>query len=63
LVGPKGRDHWEDLNSASSGYGPVASFCEYCNEPSSSLKKAGYFLKRWVTFSFPNNILHHGVFK
>jgi hypothetical protein len=24
-------------------------------------KKAGYFLTSWVTMSFSNNILHHGV--
>jgi hypothetical protein len=24
-------------------------------------KKAGYFLTSWVTISFSNNILHHGV--
>jgi hypothetical protein len=26
-------------------------------------KKAGYFLISWVTISFSNNILHHGVSK
>jgi hypothetical protein len=26
-----------------------------------SIKKAGYFLTSWVTISFSNNNLHHGV--
>jgi hypothetical protein len=26
-----------------------------------SIKKAGYFLTSWVTISFSNNVLHHGV--
>jgi hypothetical protein len=53
LGGPKVRYHWEDLgvgeritlrwvelNSAGSGYGPMAGFCEHGDEPSSSIKKA-----------------------
>jgi hypothetical protein len=39
----------------------VAGFCEHGNEPSGSIKEAGYFLTRWVTISFSNNTLHHGV--
>jgi hypothetical protein len=34
----------------------VAGFREHSDEPSGSIKKAGYFL-----ISFPNNILYHGV--
>jgi hypothetical protein len=30
------------MNSAGSGYGPVAGFCEHGNEPSGSIKKASY---------------------
>jgi hypothetical protein len=37
----------------------VVGFCEGGNEPSGSIKKAGYFLTSWVTISFPNNILRH----
>jgi hypothetical protein len=37
------RDQWRELDSAGSGYGPVAGFCEYGDEPSGSMKK-GYFL-------------------
>jgi hypothetical protein len=44
-AGPQGdKDRWGELNSASSGYGPMAGFCEHGNEPSGSIKKAGYFL-------------------
>jgi hypothetical protein len=32
-----------ELNSAGSGYGPMAGFCEHGEEPSGSIKKAGYF--------------------
>jgi hypothetical protein len=39
----------------------VAGFRDHGNEPSGSIKKAGYFLTSWVTISFSNNILHHGV--
>jgi len=39
----------------------MAGFCERGNEPSGSIKKAGFFLTSWVTISFSNNILHHGV--
>jgi hypothetical protein len=38
------RDQWSELDSAGSGYGPVAGFCEHGNEPSGSIKKAGYLL-------------------
>jgi hypothetical protein len=41
----------------------VAGVCEDGNEPSCSIKKAGYFLISWVTISFSSNILHHGVSK
>jgi hypothetical protein len=41
----------------------VADFCEDGNEPSGSIKKAGYFLISWVTIGFSNNVLHHGVIK
>jgi hypothetical protein len=54
-------NRWSELDSAGSGYGPVAGCCEHENEPSGSIKKAGYFLTNWVTISFSNNILHHGV--
>jgi hypothetical protein len=40
-----------------------AGFCENGNEPSGSIKKAGYFLTSRVTISFSNNVLHHGVRK
>jgi hypothetical protein len=39
----------------------VAGFCEYGNEPSGSIKKAGCYLTSWVTISFSKNILHHEV--
>jgi hypothetical protein len=39
----------------------VAGFCEHGNEPSASIKKAGFYLKTWVTISFSTNILRHGV--
>jgi hypothetical protein len=38
----------------------VAGLCEHGNEPSGSIKKAGYCLTSRVTISFSNNILHHG---
>jgi len=38
------RDRWSELDSAGSEQGPVADFCEYDNEPSVSIKKAGYSL-------------------
>jgi hypothetical protein len=38
------RDRWGDLDSTGSAYGIVAGFCENGNEPSESIKKAGYFL-------------------
>jgi hypothetical protein len=34
----------EVLDSAGSGLGPVAGFCEHGDEPSGSIKKAGYTL-------------------
>jgi hypothetical protein len=46
-------------DSAGSGQGPVAGFCEHDNESSGSIKKAGYFFTSWETISFSNNILHH----
>jgi hypothetical protein len=30
------------MDSAGSGWGPVVGFCEHSNEPSGSIKKAGY---------------------
>jgi hypothetical protein len=39
----------------------LAAFCEHGNEPSGSIKKAGYCLTSRVTISFLKNILHHGV--
>jgi hypothetical protein len=36
----------------------VAVFCEDGNEPSGSIKKAGYCLTSLVTISFSTNILH-----
>jgi len=41
----------------------VTGFCEHGNEPSDSIKKAGYCLTSCVTISFSNNILHHGISK
>jgi hypothetical protein len=38
------RDQWGKLDSAGSGYGPVVGVCEHGDEPSGSIKKAGYFL-------------------
>jgi hypothetical protein len=35
-----------ELDSAALGQGPVAGFCEHCDEPSGSIKKAGYSLTR-----------------
>jgi hypothetical protein len=32
-----------ELDSAGSGYGPVAGFCEHNDEPSGSIKKSEYF--------------------
>jgi hypothetical protein len=34
----------ERMDSGGSGQGPVAGFCEHGNEPSGSIKKAGYSL-------------------
>jgi len=48
-------DQWGEVDSAVSGYCPMAGFCEHGNEPSSSIKKkAGYCLT-----PFTKNILHH----
>jgi len=33
-------DRWGELDSAGSGWSPVASFCEHGNEPSGSVKEA-----------------------
>jgi len=49
------------LDSAGSGKGPVAGFCEHGDEPSGSINKAGYCSTSWVTMSFWKNILQHGV--
>jgi hypothetical protein len=38
----------------------VVSFCEHGNDPSVSIKKAGYFFDK-LCDSFSNNVLHHGV--
>jgi hypothetical protein len=38
------KDGWGELDSAGSGQGTVADFCEHRNEPSGSIKKAGYCL-------------------
>jgi hypothetical protein len=37
------RDRLGELDSAGSGDGPVTGFCEHGNEPSGSIKKAGFF--------------------
>jgi hypothetical protein len=34
-----GRDRWGELDSAGSGQGQVAGFCEHGNGPSDSIKK------------------------
>jgi hypothetical protein len=39
---------------------PVTCFCEHGNEPSSSIKKAGYCFTTWVTIGLAKNIPHHG---
>jgi hypothetical protein len=57
---PEGKSSWEDnikadlreigigslgkLDSAGSGKSPMANLCEHDNEPSGSIKKAGYSL-------------------
>jgi hypothetical protein len=40
----------------------VAGFCEHGDDPSGSIKKAGYFFDK-LSDSFSNNILHDGVSK
>jgi len=47
--------------SITQSQGPVAAFCEQGNEPSGSIKKAGYCLTSWATNSLLKNILHHWV--
>jgi hypothetical protein len=37
------RDRWGELDSAGSGYGPVAGLCEHGNEPSGSIRKQDIF--------------------
>jgi len=37
----------------------VAGFCEHGDEPSGSIKKAGYFLISLMTIRFSNNIILH----
>jgi hypothetical protein len=32
------------MDSAGSGHGPMAGFCEHSNEPLGSIKKGGYSL-------------------
>jgi hypothetical protein len=39
----------------------MAGFCEHGNEPSGSIKKAGYCLKGCVSNDFSKNVLHHGL--
>jgi hypothetical protein len=42
--GPYGdRARWNKLDSAGSGYDPVAGFCEHGNEPSGFIKKTECF--------------------
>jgi hypothetical protein len=41
--------------------GSVAGFCKHGNEPSISIKKAGYCLTSSVTISFSKTILHRGL--
>jgi hypothetical protein len=41
----------------------VADFYKHGDEPSGSIKKAGYFLIGRVAISFSNNNLHNGVSK
>jgi hypothetical protein len=38
------RRIWVELDSAGSGCGLVAGFCEHGDEPSVYVRKAGYFL-------------------
>jgi hypothetical protein len=51
-----GRTGFSWLRIGSSG-----GFCEHGNEPSGSIKEAGYCFISRMTVSFSNNILHHGV--
>jgi len=39
----------------------MSSFCEHGNEPSGSMKKAGYCLKSSVINDFSKDVLYHGV--
>jgi hypothetical protein len=40
------RYRWGELDSSGSGYDLVVGFCEDGDEPSASIKQAGYFLIR-----------------
>jgi hypothetical protein len=48
------------LDSAVSGYDPVAGFRGYGNRPSGVIK-AGHFLTSWATVEFLNKTLYLGV--
>jgi hypothetical protein len=39
----------------------MAGFCEHGNEPSGSIKKAGYFFDKLSDYELSNNVLHNGV--
>jgi hypothetical protein len=41
----------------------VIGFCEHGDEPSVSIKIAGYCLRGGVTISSSKNILHNGISK
>jgi hypothetical protein len=53
-----GRTGFRWLRIGSSG-----RICEHGNEPSGSIKEAGYFLISLVTISLSNNILHQEISK
>jgi hypothetical protein len=40
-----GINLWDEIDLAGSGEGPLVGFCEHGNEPSGSIKKAGYCLR------------------
>jgi hypothetical protein len=40
------RDRWGELDSAGSGSGPVAGFCEHGSEPSGSIRKQDIFFEK-----------------
>jgi hypothetical protein len=46
-------DQWGELDLAGSGYGPVAGFCEYGNEPSGSIRRLDIFDKLSDSFPYP----------